>query len=97
MTSPKKPGVAFWASVVVVVGLIGYPLSFGPWCWIASRTAAHVCDVPRFYRPITFFAESSTAASTVIEWYANALAADEWELYDDGDGWSMSDNFGGML
>ena len=26
----KKPGVAFWATVVVVVVLVAYPLSFGP-------------------------------------------------------------------
>jgi hypothetical protein len=26
----KKPGVAFWATVVVVVLLVGYPLSIGP-------------------------------------------------------------------
>ena len=26
-SSPKKPGVAFWATVVVVVGFIVYPLS----------------------------------------------------------------------
>ena|SRR5262245_6400636 len=36
--SRKKPGVAFWATVVVVMGLVGYPLSFGPACWIATRT-----------------------------------------------------------
>jgi hypothetical protein len=33
----KKPGVAFWATVVVVVVLIGYPLSFGPACWLTSQ------------------------------------------------------------
>jgi hypothetical protein len=31
MTSDrKKPGVAFWATVVLVAVLVGYPLSFGP-------------------------------------------------------------------
>ena len=34
----KKPGVAFWATVVVVVVLVAYPLSFGRWvhCTVAS-------------------------------------------------------------
>jgi|GEM_PF-5871742 len=32
----KKPGMAFWATVGLVVALVGYPLSFGPACWIAS-------------------------------------------------------------
>ena len=26
----KKPSVAFWATVVLVVVLVAYPLSFGP-------------------------------------------------------------------
>jgi len=31
MTSDRnKPGVLFWATVVVVVVLVAYPLSFGP-------------------------------------------------------------------
>jgi hypothetical protein len=29
----KKPGVAFWATAVVVVVLVAHPLSFGPACW----------------------------------------------------------------
>jgi hypothetical protein len=29
----KKPGVAFWATVIVVVVLVAYPLSFGPVGW----------------------------------------------------------------
>jgi hypothetical protein len=33
----KKPGLAFWAIVVVVVGLVAYPLSFGPVCWLVNR------------------------------------------------------------
>jgi hypothetical protein len=34
----KKPGVAFWATVVVAAVLVAYPLSFGPACWITART-----------------------------------------------------------
>jgi hypothetical protein len=33
----KKPGVAFWATVVVVVVLVLYPLSMGPANWAARR------------------------------------------------------------
>jgi len=36
--SRKKPGVAFWATVVVVVVLVGYPLNFGP----AFRLARYI-------------------------------------------------------
>ena len=34
MTSRKKPGVAFWATVVVVVLLVAYPFTWGPWVWL---------------------------------------------------------------
>jgi hypothetical protein len=34
MTDRKKPGVAFWATVALVVVLVGYPLSQGPAVWL---------------------------------------------------------------
>jgi hypothetical protein len=36
MTERKKPGVAFWATVVLVLMLVGYPVSFGPACWLVA-------------------------------------------------------------
>jgi hypothetical protein len=33
----KKPGLAFWATVVVVVVLVGYPLSYGPYLAVSPR------------------------------------------------------------
>src|SRR5262245_1641677 len=52
MTSDrKKPGIAFWATVLVVVALVGYPLSFGPACWLVdsgsvSRDLAETLYLP---------------------------------------------------
>ena len=51
MTDRKKPGAAFWATVVVVVVLI-YPLSFGPACWISSRFNRGAKLVPIIYLPV---------------------------------------------
>ena len=34
--SRKPPSAAFWATVVVAMLLVAYPLSFGPACWFAS-------------------------------------------------------------
>ena len=33
----KKSGMAFWATVVGVVVLVGYPLSLGPACWLSAN------------------------------------------------------------
>ncbi len=37
MTPRKKPGVAFWATVGLVVVLVAYPLSFGPANYVAYQ------------------------------------------------------------
>jgi hypothetical protein len=37
MPDSKKPGVAFWATVGLVVVLVGYPLSCGPACWVVNQ------------------------------------------------------------
>jgi hypothetical protein len=49
----KKPGVAFWATVVVVAVLLAYPLSFGPACWICGGPAQPINgNFCAFYRPL---------------------------------------------
>jgi hypothetical protein len=51
MTHRKKPGVAFWATVVVVVVLVAYPLSWGPILWLNSHDA-----IPKLAQgPIAWF------------------------------------------
>jgi hypothetical protein len=53
MTSDrKKPGVALWVAVMVAVLLIGYPLSFGPACWINCRLQPSGEFVSALYRPL---------------------------------------------
>ncbi len=54
MTSRKKPGVAFWAVVVVAVMLVIYPLSWGPYIWLDchSRRGSWVDRVDVIYSPI---------------------------------------------
>jgi hypothetical protein len=65
MTDRKKPGVAFWATVIVVA-LLAYPLSFGPACWaykwgflgkvrlrsIYAPVFDHETDIPRNVRRV---------------------------------------------
>ena len=66
MTSDrKKPGVAFWASVVLVA-VLAYPLSIGPACWIASRPfeSPGKGRIPTFYWPMVTYVP--------VAWYIKA-------------------------
>ncbi len=92
MTSRKKPGLAFWATVVVVVVLVAYALSFGPWCWIASRCRAPyesrqiACP---FYRPILLaWCNGPQPVGRLINWYADLGVSSSGvaAAYDETDG-----------
>ncbi len=72
MIDRKKPGMAFWATVVAVV-IVGYPLSMGPahliecsinrpWAWGAT----HV-----IYRPLALLCWRSEVATRAAYWYAD--------------------------
>ncbi len=53
-TDHKHPTAAFWLTVALVVVLVGYPLSFGPACWISSYVDDPVLaftSVARVYSP----------------------------------------------
>lgn len=48
---PKIPGVAFWMTVMLVVGLT-YALGFGPACWAVDRGWIAARPVADLYRPL---------------------------------------------
>jgi hypothetical protein len=52
----KKPGVAFWTTVVVVCLLL-YPLSFGPACWLVEEAFVPGRTVAEAYRPLLAIVE----------------------------------------
>ena len=74
MTDRKKPGVAFWAIVVVLVVLVGYPLSFGPACWwFSARQPPGINLVSTAYWPIGWIywrASDGGYVQRAINWYA---------------------------
>ncbi|HEY2250877.1 MAG TPA: hypothetical protein VGH74_07435 [Planctomycetaceae bacterium] len=49
----KKHGAAFWTIVALGV-MLGYPLSFGPACWISERAEDDGKVVSFLYRPIVW-------------------------------------------
>ena len=69
--SRTKPGVAFWATVVVVVLLVGYPLSFGPVCGFADQGVLEHHRARRLYGPLLWItSRSPTPVQRTVTRYA---------------------------
>ena len=71
-TSRKHLCTAFWATLVVVVALVAYPLSFGPACWAVGR--AHFADQAfrATYRPLVWiFQRLPPQAQSAAQWYVD--------------------------
>ena len=87
MISRKKPGVAFWATVVVVVALMAYPLSFGPACWLMSRTTICTNSITAIYQPVYIcWMRAPERVSEWINWYCYVGAKRDW-YWGKGPGW----------
>ena len=74
----KKPGVLFWAMVVVIVALVAYPLSIGPATWLEAHGIREqipkVIDdaVFHFYAPFrSVFENSPEPVARAIRWYVS--------------------------
>jgi hypothetical protein len=83
---------AKWTAVLVAfVVLVGYPLSFGPACWINLRTGSGSRAIGAFYRPIGWlYLHSGDALGEVIGAWANLGSDDDQRFYgltDDGPFW----------
>ncbi len=79
MTSRKKSGVALWAIVALVVVLVGYPLSFGPACWLASHADSGGDFVSAIYQPfLRVYMKGPPGIQDVARWYVNLAATDDW-------------------
>ena len=79
MTDRKKPGVAVWVAVVLVLVLVGYPLSFGPACWITSHTEIGAGILPTLYRPIIWAWDNyPQSLHHRLLWYSRVGAKDWW-------------------
>jgi hypothetical protein len=87
MSGHARTTAGFWAAVVVVSLLILYPLSFGPACWLHSRTAKGGAEMAVFYWPIGRILTAHNHASELVSWYG-CLAAEDGEV---GIGWSPED------
>jgi hypothetical protein len=76
MTSDrKKPDVAFWASVVVVLAFVAYPLSWGPAAWACALLGEPPwADAVyfRIYGPLLWvYGHGPQLVNDVLDWYGN--------------------------
>jgi len=68
-----KVGRRFWISAAVVVAL-GYPISFGPVCWLCSARMLPLAPVGYFYWPFVYRASCEDGfGSVLLDSYANFL------------------------
>jgi hypothetical protein len=94
MTSRKKPGVAFWATVGLVV-VLAYPISFGPACWINERTGTGGRIIVAAYRP--FFSQMLDERSSIRDtllWYSRLGISrkNHWPITFDDDLFTFDDD-----
>jgi len=75
MTSDRKhPSAAFWITVALVAVLLGYPLSFGPACWITATGIVpepFVQFIANAYFPLTRHALCADfPTADILKWWA---------------------------
>jgi hypothetical protein len=64
--------------VALVAVLVGYPLSFGPACWISSRANAGETGVSIVYRPVAWGMPRIEFVGAAVDWYSRVIAAPGW-------------------
>jgi hypothetical protein len=84
MTSRKKPGVAFWVAVVLVVALVAYPLSMAPAYWVLVRLGTPdwlMYGLGDFYGPLwTVLLYGPDDLFGWFVWYSNSMAGVEYSI-----------------
>jgi len=81
---------AKWTLATSILVSILYVLSFGPVCWITSRMNYGATGIPVIYKPICLSLDRlPSPVSRSTQWYAGALAADDWffGIVDDVNDW----------
>ena len=64
----RKPGVAFWGAIALLVLLVGYPLSIGPACWLVKKNGLPETALV-VYRPLSMSASISEKTYGALIWY----------------------------
>jgi len=81
MTDRKKPGVAFWGTVALVV-MFAYPLSFGPACWLTSRLQSGNEAASVVYQPLfRIWWNRGQLGSKFVRSYGRFGAPKDWDVF----------------
>lgn len=81
MTEHNHPTAGFWIAVALVVVLLGYPLSFGPACWLCDHGFVKEGDATLaalrvVYSPIAWIHDHGPQpVKHSVEWYASLWGA----------------------
>jgi hypothetical protein len=76
---------AKWTLAAVICLPLLYALSFGPACWITSRTKIGYKTIPVAYRPILWGMAHNDRFSKVLRSYTEFMAAPDWHWVDFSD------------
>ena len=77
----RHPPVALWVTIALVAMLVGYPLSFGPACWISSRRGTGVSVVNSAYQLMLGLAfDGPDVIQRGALWYGQLLADGGWTV-----------------
>jgi hypothetical protein len=92
MTSPHKPTAGFWITVALVVAQVGYPLSFGPACWLVDCDLLPADRTRRFFDPIlTVIVRSPGPVRHSAMAYCNLLHPPDPFAISSGKWWILTD------
>jgi hypothetical protein len=76
---------AKWTLAAMVGVPVLYVASFGPACWITSRTKIGYKTIPVAYRPILWGMAHNDKFSKVLRSYTEFMAAPDWHWVDFSD------------
>jgi len=78
MSEERKP-VLPWIAALLVAMPVLHVASFGPACWITSRTGFYSARLPRIYRPIIWVRDNGPEfLGDGFDRYSRFGAADGW-------------------
>jgi hypothetical protein len=81
----KHGATGAWAAGILVVILVGYPVSLGPSCWVSSRTGVGTSVVDVAYRPMLLAADRGpTSIWRCVQWYSKVGAPSGWVWSEKG-------------